>query len=313
MPETGGLLTLGVVSLSLERASATRRSLLLALILSLLCASCMVPDGRAEAGSLGGPRSVPRRVWYGNSARSFIDVFAPEGAAKGVLAWVHGGAWMAGTAAWEDIPTVVQEMRERGFVIASIEYDLVPRSTEPSQVKQVLAAVRALRREYRTPVLLGGHSAGAHIAGLAGLSDSSIPAVVLLGSPGNLRDLAETGQSIWGYSLAGLVSAALGCSDVDPHGGNECSEAEMQYGDLTESVRRTKGRAVPAAYIAYGLRDSVVPPAQTGELGRVWEAAVGPKRCWIDVVENAEHSMDGVNDAALELFLKSFSKWARPQ
>lgn len=265
--------------------------------------SCQVPDaGAADLRATPGDRPATRH-FYGDSAREFYDLYLPSGTPRGVVAYVHGGAWIAGDARWLDIPAYLRALVDRGFALASIEYDLAPSSPEPVQVAEVRRATSEIAGFFGSPVALAGHSAGAHIAGLAALANNNVSSAVLLASPGSLSRLASTPGTVWGYSRGGIVSAALGCSGVDPNGANVCSRATLRKADLE---RKARSSSLPA-YIAYGLLDDVVPPEQTERLATAWMKSAGVERVWVDVVEGAGHALDGVNTSALEAFLEQFS------
>ena len=267
---------------------------------ALLVGACQVPDSSQAFA----PDSTVRadrvnRVWYGSGERAWMDIVEPDGSVRGVVAYVHGGSWMAGSAAWTEVHPAVQELASKDTVVASVEYRLVPQIDEGGQVHDVLEAVRFLQDTYGAPIILAGHSAGGHIAALAGLFEPMIAGVVLLAAPGDLSDLAKNPHRVFGYTLSGLVSAALGCSAVDPDGELHCCAAQLREGDILRRLDHT----APPAYIAYGGADEIVLPQYARELAGVWEQAVGFHNVWIDEVETAGHQVQGVNLQALKDFV----------
>jgi acetyl esterase/lipase len=92
------------------------------------------------------------------------------------LVVIHGGAWSAGSRRMHD--RLVRTLAERGFVAASVDYRLAPRSPWPAQLEDVRAAVRWLRahaEEWQLdPARIGavGFSAGGHLALLLGAMDA---------------------------------------------------------------------------------------------------------------------------------------------
>ena len=102
-----------------------------------------------------------------------MDIYYPgsRGPWRGLI-FIHGGGWSEGDKA--PLPVIPP-----GFLAASINYRLYPEARFPAMIEDVKCAIRSLRAhaaEYNLdPARIGlvGHSAGAHLAALAGLADSS--------------------------------------------------------------------------------------------------------------------------------------------
>lgn len=97
-----------------------------------------------------------------------LHVFTPEGPAKAVLLRIHGGGWVAG-APEDDEALNDQIARRCGVVVVSPEYRLAPEVTIRDQIDDCVAVARwigaeAERRFGTAAVLLGGCSAGSHLA-----------------------------------------------------------------------------------------------------------------------------------------------------
>jgi acetyl esterase/lipase len=88
--------------------------------------------------------------------------------------YLHGGSWRAGDKSEVDLlaPGVVAS----GYVVASINYRLVPQYRWPAQIEDAKCAVRFLKanaaRFNLDPARIGvwGASAGGHLAALVGLA-----------------------------------------------------------------------------------------------------------------------------------------------
>ena len=97
-----------------------------------------------------------------------------------LLIHVHGGSWGGGHRRQQAVP-MIRALARRGWVVASIDYPLVPEATFPDQVVAIHAAVRWFRdhsAEYDiepASIFLTGGSAGAHLASLVALTDRSGP------------------------------------------------------------------------------------------------------------------------------------------
>jgi acetyl esterase/lipase len=112
---------------------------------------------------------------YGTDARQRMDVFlpaAPRGAP--ILLMVHGGAWMVGDKAMSRVvdAKVAHWVGERGSIVVSINYRMVPEVDVQAQARDVataLATVQARAAEWggdASRLVLMGHSAGAHLVAL---------------------------------------------------------------------------------------------------------------------------------------------------
>ncbi len=105
-----------------------------------------------------------------------MDVYYPAsvGPWPGLI-FIHGGGWTEGDKA----PLAVNPA-EAGFLVVSINYRMYPNYRFPAMIEDVKCAIRSLRAHathYNLDperVALIGHSAGGHLAALAGLADESI-------------------------------------------------------------------------------------------------------------------------------------------
>jgi len=95
-----------------------------------------------------------------------------------VFLYVHGGAWVIGNKAQQGRLTV-HRLAEAGWICVSINYRLSPRATFPDHLIDVKRAIRWIREnvaEYGGDprfVIIGGGSAGAHLASLAALTPNA--------------------------------------------------------------------------------------------------------------------------------------------
>ncbi|MCS6853447.1 MAG: alpha/beta hydrolase [Elioraea sp.] len=132
----------------------------------------------------------PTVVPYGEGERREIDLYRPAGADDPpVLVWIHGGYWQRRHRrefAWIATPWLA-----RGVAVALPGYPLCPEVTLSALVEDVRSAVALLWREagalgLSRRWLVGGHSAGGHLAaivaatdwGSRGLADLSFRAVL---------------------------------------------------------------------------------------------------------------------------------------
>lgn len=139
-------------------------------------ARCLVLILAALVGA-GHAHAAPgaQHLAYGADPAQRLEVFLPaqpQGAP--ILMMVHGGAWRFGRP---DAANVVEAkvahwVRERGFVLVSVGYRLVPQVDVRVQAQDVAAALAQVQKlapgwgADPARVVLMGHSAGAHLAAL---------------------------------------------------------------------------------------------------------------------------------------------------
>lgn len=167
--------------------SVFRRVLRMAALAGLsLCAHAQqaaapaAADGlRAERLQAAPPAGVRRigDIAYGPDPNQRMDVYLPpparraSGAAAPMLVMVHGGAWMYGDkqhAARLD-NKLAHWVAQRGWVLVSVAYRLVPQVAVAEQARDVARAIAAAQAGAAqwgadpAQLLLMGHSAGAHL------------------------------------------------------------------------------------------------------------------------------------------------------
>lgn len=117
----------------------------------------------------------PETISYGRDLRQCFDVWHGQGpgdggAAKPCLAFIHGGYWQALNR--EDCALVVEPFVRRGITVAMIEYRLCPAVRMTDIVGDIDAAMAELfklaPKLHIDPsrVVVGGHSAGGHLAAM---------------------------------------------------------------------------------------------------------------------------------------------------
>jgi arylformamidase len=133
---------------------------------------------RWEAASAAFRESLGRRarlgLSYGAAERQRFDLFLPDGAAKGLLVFVHGGYWMAfGRETWSSLAAGAVA---RGWACALPSYTLAPAARISAMTAEVAEACRVAAGEVPdVPVVVTGHSAGGHLSARMGCSDQRVP------------------------------------------------------------------------------------------------------------------------------------------
>lgn len=110
-----------------------------------------------------------------------LDLYVPEGAVdRPVIVYVHGGAWAKGDKS--RVGNKPAWCAGHGWVLASINYRLLPAGRHPVNVEDVARALAWLHANIRahggdpTRMVLMGHSAGAHLAALVATDDRRLAA-----------------------------------------------------------------------------------------------------------------------------------------
>jgi acetyl esterase/lipase len=108
---------------------------------------------------------------YGSSARQVLDLFTPQGQAKGCVIFVHGGYWMRfDKSYWSHLAA---GPLARGWAVALLSYDLCPQVTLAEIAKQVAKGCERVAQAVQGPLRLVGHSAGGQlVARMPGLGQS---------------------------------------------------------------------------------------------------------------------------------------------
>ncbi|WP_300617922.1 alpha/beta hydrolase [Dokdonella sp.] len=178
-------------------------------------------------------------------------------ASRPLLAIVHGGFWRPLYDRMHTAP-MAAALAAAGWTVASIEYRRIPGDPDAS-VADVRAALAALPAQvagrHRGDVVAIGHSAGGHLALLAGLAPTGPLVGVLALSP--LADLGMT-QAL-GLSR-GAAGEFLGCdadarADLDPARlRSPAVPTTILHGDADETVPLAMSRAYVATHADVRLR-----------------------------------------------------------
>lgn len=98
---------------------------------------------------------------YGHGARRKLDLFRPEGDAKGLAIFVHGGYWRRfDKSFWSHLAA---GPLARGWAVAMPSYTLAPEAALPQIRREIAGAVAVAAARVAGPIRLTGHSAGGHL------------------------------------------------------------------------------------------------------------------------------------------------------
>lgn len=195
----------------------------------------------------------------------------PEGEKRPLLLWLCGGAWITMERS-AHLPWLMQFARS-GYVVASAEYRLSNSAHFPAQLEDVKRAIRYLKAhadEFGIDpdrVVIGGESAGAHLAAMAGVTNglteydkgdyldqsSSIQAVIDYYGPASFTlptpatataDSQETPDFLKGPSPVDML---LGFSPAE----------DSQKADAAGPLSYVRADT-PPFFIAHGMDDPIV-------------------------------------------------------
>ena len=245
-----------------------------------------------------------------------LDLYLPAEPASPppLVAWVHGGAWRAGSKARCPLVWMV----ERGFAVASVQYRLSDVATFPAQIHDLKGAIRWLRANAATygydaeRIGAAGASAGGHL-------------VALLGTSGGIEALeGDVGGNPGPSSRVQAVYDLFGPADLTGIPANVPGFAEnpvtLLLGGTPAEVPETARLASPVSHvtaddpaflIAHGTEDPLVPVAQSRLLDDRLRAA-GVESTLV-ILEGAGHGGPTFQTAELqEKVLSFFERHLRP-
>jgi len=293
--------------------------LLLALVLPAAQAQNLVQPPAHAAPSPSGLRVLRDLSYVPNaSPRQRLDLYLPQqpGAPRPLVAWIHGGAWRAGSK--DGCPA--RPLVPLGYAVASIEYRFSQDAPYPAQIEDCKSAIRWLRAhsaEYGIdPHRIGvwGASAGGHL-------------VALLGVTGQVRDF-DAGPNLDQSSAVQCVVDFFGPADFlnyGPEPADRLDAADSAVAQLiggTVSTHPVQARLASPVYfvtrdaapflIVHGDHDPLVPLQQSQELEAALQKA-GVESTF-HVVAGAGHGGQGfVTPEIQKLIIDFFDRHLKPQ
>lgn len=184
------------------------------------------------------------------AGKNQLDLYLPEGAKDfPVVMIVHGGAWMFGGKAFDNVPGVGKALAKQGIGAVGVNYRLSPSVQHPAHIRDVADAFSWIHKNIgkyggrgdRISVM--GHSAGGHLVALLGADDSHLKKVGLG---------RQNVQCVIGVSGVYQISdLALGMGRRRPSGDGKVpkSQFELIFGSAKDAGRQ----ASPLAHVHEGL------------------------------------------------------------
>ena len=192
-----------------------------------------------------------------------FDLFVPEGAERfsTLLVWVHGGGWSSGD---KRIENEFHRFYQRGYPVLALDYRLIQEAPYPAQLIDCKSAIRWIRANAAKygikadRIIVGGSSAGGHLA-------------VMLGLTGNTREY-DIGNDLEYSSAVDAVVDFYGPADVSvghfaPLFGELGQKASPMYNITADA---------PPFLIFHGTADTAVPLSDSRRLRDALEAVNVP-------------------------------------
>jgi arylformamidase len=142
-------------------------------------------------------------IAYGPAAANRMDLFWPDGTARGLMMFIHGGYWLA--MGREYFSHLAAGALARGWACAMPSYTLAPDARIATMTAEVAQALRHARNLVAGPVVVTGHSAGGHLAARLACVGMAAPLRAVPISP--LADLAPL--------MATTMNATLHIDDAE--------------------------------------------------------------------------------------------------
>ena len=114
--------------------------------------------------------TLQKNIAYGEHIRQRLDIYSPESIKpKKTIVFFYGGAWDSGNK--ENYRFVAQAFASEGYRVVIPDYRLYPEIKFPTFLEDAGAAVKWVSEATQEPIVLMGHSAGAHIAAMLILNE----------------------------------------------------------------------------------------------------------------------------------------------
>lgn len=217
--------------------------------------------------------AVERAIAYGPDERHRLDVYAaaPGDGRAPVCVFLYGGSWRCGSRTGYGF--VGAALARRGITTVVPDYRLYPKVRFPAFVEDAAAACRWIERQPSLagrPLILAGHSAGAHIAALLALDsrylDATMRPAALVGLSGPYAfDPVKWRTTAPIFATAAHPDAARPVAHVTP----EAPPALLIHGADDRVVKLWNQRELAAAYRRNGVEVRAIELRGEGHLTTV--------------------------------------------
>ncbi|WP_281825996.1 alpha/beta hydrolase [Jannaschia rubra] len=157
------------------------------------------PRWRAEAAAFREATRADLDLAYADRPGATLDLFHPEGPARGLTVFLHGGYWRSlGKSDWSHLASGAVTL---GQAVAVVGYPLAPQVRIGEITRLVARAVDHAAARVSGPIHLTGHSAGGHLAARMVMADAApacahrIASCVPISPLSDLRPLTALGMN----------------------------------------------------------------------------------------------------------------------
>ena len=220
-----------------------------------------LPRTTGDAGKANVAIQSKLDIAYGEHALQRFDLYRPHSVKEApVMVYVHGGGWKRGDK--RSVGEKAMFFCGRGWILASVNYRLLPEGRHPVNVNDVARAI-AWVHDHATDfggdpdkLFVMGHSAGAHLAALVST---------------NPKPLREAGKAL--TILKGAISLDTNAYDLGKlmesrsrsFYANVFGEDESNWQDASPAEHVAADRGIPPFLICYsrGLQGPINPERST--------------------------------------------------
>lgn len=197
-------------------------------------------------------------VSYGSAPQQVLDIWRRSdlpAVPAPILVFVPGGGWVHGRRNLQG-NALLSHLAERGWVCLSIDYRVSPRHRWPRQLDDVKMALDWAQDNAESFggdgdfVALAGASAGGHLAALAGLTDTSVAAVVGLYGRYDWEDRSTPERRRFMDFIERVVV-------------KERYDGDHELFRAASPIARV-GPHAPPFLVVHGTADTIIPVAQAG-------------------------------------------------
>jgi arylformamidase len=209
----------------------------------------------AAAGAAAVAALAPElEIAYGPHPRERFDIFRAAGAPRGTLLYFHAGYWQSRDKA--SFRCIAPALVAAGLHVAMVGYPLCPEVALAAVTEAARRALPAVAARLGGPLVIAGHSAGAHLAVELALTDW--PAA-LRGRIAGIAGLSGV------YDLQPLLDTPL----------NDKLRLDAAGARRHSPLYRLRG-SLPPALFAVGAEETTAFRAQNAAMHAAWQAAGNP-------------------------------------
>ncbi len=216
---------------------------------------------------------IEKNIAYGDLEAQKLDIYTPQNpkADAPIVMFFYGGGWSDGS---KDIYKFIgQSFTEAGYTVVVPTYRIYPDVIYPDFLKDAAKAVAYTEQRFDRPMILTGHSAGAHIASLMALdkrylaAEGLTPCAVISGwvglaGPYDFKVIEAPYLSIF---PEGTRTEMLPIT----HAGSSPIPALMITGDADETVDYRQSQRMRAALSAGGAKAETLIVPKIGHIDAV--------------------------------------------